>query len=679
MKRKSLEQIEPVGLSFKKAKADFLVEAQTFKMKESEVLELDIYNKAKQLMCRHFVCETLNYYSTVFMKDEEFEYSKKHKKGDWYQGKYETILNKGNYYYGYIENKAAYSDKAMKIIKKYCNSGNYNMSCSYMIQRIEDSISREKQNEAYERKCNRIDEMMSNVKPLDEDFYNWIKESVFTSRYIFAECRPIKRGYRCRCATCGKTFLQKEKPKHNDTLICKKCGVNEIVKTRVQNVTERKSILVAQKYSDTTYVLRHFRAVVYHAHFMKETKMTIHLYERIRMFLAEGKNTRIYYGTEQRADEFEQDWWTTKGGIVIDKKFLFYPRRLEETQMNQSLKATLLKGAMSAKEMDYNQLIRCWEFQPYIEYLIKGRFYKLANEIISIYGYWTRPDAVLDINAKSLSELLQVDSQRMHRLRSIDGGEKALELLQIEERDGIKITQDNLEFVNVNNIDVNNLEMHRTGLSINQTLNYFRRQMEKNKMPFSTIQQYYSDYLDMAEHRHMDLTDDIVRKNARMVEFHNQYVEEKAREENEKRMKEVNKKFSNIAKDYKKNCKAMAWENEEYVILVPKEAAEIIMEGRIQHHCVGASDTYMSRMHRGESYILFLRRKAKPEVPYYTLEVSGTTIKQKYAAYDRQPDIKQIDKVLSEWKKEIKKRQKDTSKKAVTEMVQGAMLQVAAG
>ena len=38
------------------------------------------------------------------------------------------------------------------------------------------------------------------------------------------------------------------------------------------------------------------------------------------------------------------------------------------------------------------------------------------------------------------------------------------------------------------------------------------------------VLRYYGDYLQMAEERGMDLTDEIVCRNNRMYEFHNKYL-----------------------------------------------------------------------------------------------------------------------------------------------------------
>ncbi|MCI8408722.1 MAG: hypothetical protein HFJ09_05545, partial [Lachnospiraceae bacterium] len=74
------------------------------------------------------------------------------------------------------------------------------------------------------------------------------------------------------------------------------------------------------------------------------------------------------------------------------------------------------------------------------------------------------------------------------------------------------------------------------------------------------------------------------------------------------------------------------------------------------------------KMNEHQSYILFFRKKESPETPYYTMEVKmeakGIEVIQRYAAYDRTPNVKEVDKTLSEWKKEIAKREKEVTRMA---------------
>lgn len=118
-----------------------------------------------------------------------------------------------------------------------------------------------------------------------------------------------------------------------------------------------------------------------------------------------------------------------------------------------------------------------------------------------------------------------------------------VQALRYEQNSGDRLTDGNLRYIDENEIDVANLILtaSRTGMTMQRMLNYLKKQMDKNEMRFEETRRLYNDYLDMAEERGMDVTDEIVSRNARMREFHDKYTEEKNREENEKRDREVEK------------------------------------------------------------------------------------------------------------------------------------------
>ena len=136
----------------------------------------------------------------------------------------------------------------------------------------------------------------------------------------------------------------------------------------------------------------------------------------------------------------------------------------------------------------------------------------------------------------------------------------------------------------------------------------------------------------------------------------------KGRKANKIYAEKMNKKYPNIEKEYKENCRKFEWENDKFIITVPRNCADIIREGQLQHHCVAASESYFKKMNEHQSYILFFRKKETPETPYYTMEINGTKVIQRYAAYDRTPNVKEVDKAISEWKKEVAKREKEVAR-----------------
>lgn len=79
------------------------------------------------------------------------------------------------------------------------------------------------------------------------------------------------------------------------------------------------------------------------------------------------------------------------------------------------------------------------------------------------------------------------------------------------------------------------------------------------------------------------------------------------------------------------------------------------MEGRMLHHCVGGN-TYLDKHNTGKTYILMLRFKGEPDIPYVTVEIDAKNprIIQWYGDKDKKPDEKNIQIWLDNYLKKLK-------------------------
>ena len=64
--------------------------------------------------------------------------------------------------------------------------------------------------------------------------------------------------------------------------------------------------------------------------------------------------------------------------------------------------------------------------------------------------------------------------------------------------------------------------------------------------------------------------------------------------------------------------KALEWKGQNVGIFIPESLAELTMEGKILHHCVGSYKKDVALRKEG---ILFLRKLSCPDTPYYTIDV----------------------------------------------------------
>lgn len=87
-------------------------------------------------------------------------------------------------------------------------------------------------------------------------------------------------------------------------------------------------------------------------------------------------------------------------------------------------------------------------------------------------------------------------------------------------------------------------------------------------------------------------------------------------EQERKRQAKMEKLIKEVLADAR-DIPAMMMKDKGLMIILPKSGDEIKEEGRTLHHCVG---TYVERVAKGETMILFVRKESEPNIPYFTLE-----------------------------------------------------------
>lgn len=581
------------------------------------------------------------------------------------------------------------SENTRRIVNSYLGTGNLEVKKAVLDFQCE--IRGEELRRKHKRETEAIDEVMNEVPELPKNFEEWIRENCFKET-LFYKSEKAHKWPKVYCTHCKNWFpapLEEGHPKHGKRAICPNCKTVATYRSwnKQKYVFETAQVAVIQKLQDKTgYVLRKIFCRLERNHEKGWENAELFTSENLRVTFWDDMEPKTFYTHEEYKNTGVVRWCYAKSG----KNWNYYrpefgPAQMYTHNMKQvfeeeqfgNINFEKIFSDGQKKDVYPTSVLKILKRHPYLEYLEKSGLTKLVKEILQ----GKEDKTLFKHGKKNIYETCGLDKQRFNRLKKVNGGSHALAALQYEKRTGDKVTDEHLRSIEFYMLDVNDMEMHRTNMSLQKTVNFLKRQMEITGYTFSTIEHYYSDYLDMAEARGMDITDEIVCKNAKMMEFHNKYLEEENRKKNEKKDEQKNKEFREIETNYEVNKAHFFWENEEYMILVPKRASDIMKEGRLQHHCVGASDTYMKRMNEKKSFILFLRRKADEEIPYYTLEAEWDgTIKQAYSAYDRKPDYKElVEPILKEFKKIIMKRMLEESMAAVDERLQDNVQMLSAG
>lgn len=157
----------------------------------------------------------------------------------------------------------------------------------------------------------------------------------------------------------------------------------------------------------------------------------------------------------------------------------------------------------------------------------------------------------------------------------------------------------------------------------------------------------YDDYIRACIGIGLDLND---TKNSFPKEFRRMH-DLRSNQWSSKQTKGKSKEFKKAAKLYKK----FEISNKKYTILIPDGIRDLQKEGKELDHCVGKMG-YDKKMIKGISFIAFVRKSKKPDVPFVTVEygIQDKKVLQCYGYKDSKPQQEVID-FVDDWGKKVKK------------------------
>lgn len=548
----------------------------------------------------------------------------------------------------------------------------------------ENDLKAKKRIEKWERQ-------MALVPPLPEGFMKWVEEDG-TSLSNFLFYRKKGKQTEVFCTHCGKTWKTDQKMIHTkgnptrydykpeEKYFCMRCGEYLAAKAwgKQQRVTTDDNIVLAQKAGEYIAfrkfrVIKDFRRVGTEP--IDRWTCKTHITETRRV-LANPFTFHSVASYEERkvepigkcmwAETKEGGYWggyyTARTNSYTIGRGILYTKNIREVLENTGVRKEVADLFLSHREEDMQYAIERAASRGYIEYLLKAGLKRLARE--AAYG----SERFKDQNASDLKTLIGINGQQLRRLRMLDGDFYTVDALKYIEEHNEKIDDETLRFITSGRVVIKDLDLKRTGMTLQRMVNYLRKQEDKENRSIAGINAMYTDYINMAIGRGMDPTDEIVCHTSKLRQMHDRYLEEKNAKEAAKEKTRVNKAFKGIEKAFMANKEHFSYEKAGLKIIVPRDAYDIKREGRLQHHCVGASDKYMKNMDEGRTFILFLRKAEDQETPYYTLEVMyDGKVLQSYGAYDRKPDWEKIEPILGAFTRQIQKRTEKEKKRQVRE------------
>ena len=581
-------------------------------------------------------------------------------------------------------------------IEKMCKeSGRYDNGRWWeCIARYEKDIvitaRRKAEHRKYERRKAALNDRAAHTSLLPEKRILEKADNIFFRNEHYLYYKKHGSWAKVACSKCGgvtearwKAGLSYEsqfqtsikEPRENHYGNCPLCGTLGTWKCqgKVKGDFEKHGhLFLGQKYKEKGMVIHYVEvAKAWHLDFLAGEKgLEMHgSYEA----LSGVEIARAYFepGEEPQIDYHKNGWlcgdyWddcnypgmyhiSIKDGVVMPETF----DEMGDTMFEYS---ALKEYAEENSKINPIRYLQMYQKMPQLEMLVKMGLSDITGRLLERDYYGGK--IVEKPSARRPDEFLGIRKSRVRQLIKSGGNMALLKAMKIEKELQANWSTEQIE------------RLAETGLSCEQVtnvINYMTLQKMLNRIAKyagceygtncstakSRIRQTaitYTDYLNMRVQLGYDLTNTVYQQPHNLAAAHAKMVAEQNKEEMDKRIQEVNETFPMIRKRYRELRKRYFYEDDDYVIRPARSAGEIVMEGRTLHHCVGGNG-YLQKHNTGKSYILMLRFKSEPEIPYITVEIDGGSFRiiQWYGAHDHKPDKTNMQQWLDNYLDMIKR------------------------
>ncbi|MBQ8356212.1 MAG: PcfJ domain-containing protein [Clostridia bacterium] len=533
-------------------------------------------------------------------------------------------------------------------------------------------------------------------------------------KYLFFE--TIKKGHRrYTCTACHKTFEEGElvlrdvmsaedfalfRAKHNDYAECPLCGARAMVKNvKVSDVSgfwesncvavfmanSHDDVWIRAIYADRGYCYKNATGeIVNYLH--GKTKH----WESARYHLTPGHYDHWKAWSSDRPLVYEThatEPFTWNHGLYAEK----YDYHIAYVQ---DLKDTFLCYHGMSNFYMANHPIRylChYAEHPQLEMLSRMKHDFLVYEVVMENRDNT---SLLDWSAKKPWDLYRLPKQEYNEWAKyrydLDVYKIFKRIKGKGRRDWERAKELDDNFYRLKGVYAFIAKARRLKVEVRELMNYINRVQQNSgggcwHCPGITLQEAYTlwgDYIALAEKAGMvgtvsPMPKDLKVEHDRLLNVLKAIEERKQRrkwaEARKARMtaaqkegKALERKYGGVRAFYK-TVQKYAYKGKKYAVVVPTCIGDILYEAKDLNHCIArAPERYFDRIRSGESFLLFVRKAKKPNVPYYTIEVEpGGAVRQKRTYNDTQDhNIGEITAFLAEWQAAIQDKLTEKDKQA---------------
>lgn len=613
---------------------DYFIEAG----KEEENLQI-VYYKVSELKKGN----PNAYFRTFFSNDDYINQNLETENTKWFTSSLENMWELGLYEYDHIQNII----KANFILDDH----SYEILCDYFsvyideddkkipwkgIERFQSMVKKKRLVKKHKKELDEIDMQMSRIKEVPEDFEEWIFEKAMADRRYLVYRTVSKKKADCYCTRCGcRSYIDRSAVsiRHNEKVVCPSCGNENTAKSygkMSRKLDDSKYISLVQA-TEEGFVWRVFCA---HLSFSKSTMSTEQeLFEMYRTFYTmDGKEfkSRDYEWAEYKQSGKVR--WCNEIKNFHACHTVLYPNNLpkewEHTEMRYSSLEILSRNNPTVSTA-YERGIPFYLKYPRLEHIIKMGLYNLAFRIIPYHF----GNIDLYYEADTIYQVLGLTKYNTRLLQDMNGSYEHIKILRRAQEKGIVMNQDILQrYTDVFGFITGPIDMKPMKISIHKFIKYFERESVPYGCHKHNIFTDWADYIGWIRDLGHDLNNcfhylpnNFKNVHDRVMREHMIWKDKKEKEKQRLQEAKVKKLMKVAKKSLDKLFTDGTYSSGDFMILIPKNAEEIKKEGSALHHCVA---TYVDKVAKGETIILFVRKKEEPDVPFYTMEWKEGRIKQ---------------------------------------------------
>jgi len=614
MKKSTLKQIPPkewdsswdhLAKLLNKSDISHLADAEIIEVDKEKVLVLSIFSKQhKSLMYRVFTSKSdyLTQYFIDYVKHDFEDFA-------WRTASLDNLI----YYYDDI---VLLDDKSTSAMLEFLNSDEVESLVS-----LHTRIRKQRLAQKHQREKDKIDERMNRVKKLPKNFEKWVEEkALFKSRYIVYKyaARKVLDGY---CTHC-KTDVKVEGPRHNEKGVCPNCKSPVTYKAsgKVQTLMDDVYVALIQKAGDEL-VTRYFH-VTKNYRYERYRNPDLWIREISRDFYTSNGKWKAHSYEWARFKQTDEVRWCKEHGYVNVNPSVLYPSNLK-----RELKGTRYEYSAidiyAKEEVDFEfpvwRYLSVYPAFMQLEYFVKMGLTSIASQVLVAPSYEMR---IFNMEGKSIKEVLKLSKESINRLVRLNGTFKILTILQEAEKINISLTDKQIyEIKEMYHTDtvfgcLKHTSYHKLHKYLDKQIATYGKGLYNDRIP--SYMRTYNDYLRDCEFLGYDLKNDFFLFPKNLQKAHQDTISQVKHKKNEIVTERLGELFDSLNDKFR-------WEDGEFVVFPPKSHEDLLTEGSKLKHCVAGS--YSERMAKGETIILFLRKKDEIKKPFFTIEVSPENYK----------------------------------------------------